>query len=160
MDIQYNRNEEYKAVSKTSSNLAGEPSSNDNENLPCVTFNDDSDVDTTVIFVPNVWSLTPNTLEYQKIVEAYKNLIDSDDVITIDDSSSKISSNSNSNLTNGHSKQDENDHEGGLLKPSISSTVATSSSTTNLPSATPSKAYIYYLLNLIYIFLLLLLYPI
>jgi hypothetical protein len=135
LDIQYNRNEEYKTV-KTS-NLT-ESSSNDNENRPNVTFNDDPDVDTTVIFLPNVWSLAPNSLEYQKIVEAYNKLIDCD--LTIDDSS-KISS---SNLTNGHTKQDEND-QGGLLKPSSSSTTTAASSTTTLPPATPSKAYIIYL---------------
>jgi hypothetical protein len=135
LDIQYNRNEEYKTI-KTS-NLT-ETSPNDNENRPNVTFNDDSDVDTTVIFLPNVWSLTPNSLEYQIIVEAYNKLIDCD--LTIDDSS-KISS---SNLTNGHTKQDEND-QGGLLKPSSLSTTTAASSTTTLPPATPSKAYIIYL---------------
>ncbi len=133
MDIQYNRNEEFK-TNKTS-NLT-ETSPLDNEDRPNVTFNDDSDVDTTVIFLPNVWSLTPNSLEYQKIVEAYKNLIDCD--LTIDDTSKT----SSSNLTNGHNKQDEND-QGGLLKPSSSSTTD-ASSTTTLPSATPSKAYIIY----------------
>ena len=39
-------------------------------------LNDDNDVETTVIFVPNIWSLLPNSIEYQQIVEAYKNFIE------------------------------------------------------------------------------------
>jgi hypothetical protein len=39
-------------------------------------LNDDNDVETTVIFVPNIWSLMPNSIEYQQIVEAYKNFIE------------------------------------------------------------------------------------
>lgn len=39
-------------------------------------LNDDSDIETTVIFVPNIWSLMPNSIEYQQIVEAYKNFIE------------------------------------------------------------------------------------
>lgn len=101
MDIQYNRNEETKTVkvAKTSrtqngdvgethsdstngkedekmeaANTAGVDSTIDDEEL--LDLNDDNEIETTVIFLPNVWSLMPNSIEYQKIVDAYKNYIE------------------------------------------------------------------------------------
>ena len=100
MDIQYNRNEETKTVkvAKTSrtqngdiaethsdssngkedekmeANTADVDSTIDDEEL--LDLNDDNEIETTVIFLPNVWSLMPNSIEYQKIVDAYKNYIE------------------------------------------------------------------------------------
>ena len=100
MDIQYNRNEETKTVKvakttrtqngdvgethsdrsngkdddKTEGNTAGVDSTIDDEEL--LDLNDDNEIETTVIFLPNVWSLMPNSIEYQKIVDAYKNYIE------------------------------------------------------------------------------------
>jgi hypothetical protein len=100
LDIQYNRNEETKTVkvAKTSrtqngdiaethsdssngkedekmeANTADVDSTIDDEEL--LDLNDDNEIETTVIFLPNVWSLMPNSIEYQKIVDAYKNYIE------------------------------------------------------------------------------------
>jgi hypothetical protein len=84
LDIQYNRNEEF-----TTSPLVGGPAvANGQEDAEMtesseatvsrngVLTNDDQDVETTVIFLPNVWSLMPNSIEYQRIMEAYKRLVD------------------------------------------------------------------------------------
>lgn len=85
MDIQYNRNEDYKStiirnnINTTNTNT-GPPSPSlhgeqieDREEL---NLNDDKDVETTVLFLPNVWSLMPTSIEYQKVVDGYKNLIE------------------------------------------------------------------------------------
>lgn len=61
MDIQYNRNEEFRSVE------------GDEETI---SLDDDKYVENTVIFVPNVWSLMPTNIEYQKQVEAYQALIE------------------------------------------------------------------------------------
>ncbi len=95
MDIQYNRNEETKTVKlpKTSrihngdshgedgdekmdaeATTNGADSTSDDEEL--LDLNDDNEIETTVIFLPNVWSLMPNSIEYQKIIDAYKNYIE------------------------------------------------------------------------------------
>ncbi len=100
MDIQYNRNEDYKTIILP--NSAAATTSEDDltnntvkvgdeqaeqqkqemngtaNNKPNATLllNDEKEIETTVIFVPNVWSLMPNSIEYQKTVEAYKNFID------------------------------------------------------------------------------------
>ena len=122
MDIQYNRNEEFKTVALSSSSQQTSKSSRlDEQQKPAdengdeasetvktstsasqdaemansatgedtastqktattpkvrLDLNDDSDIETTVIFVPNIWSLMPNSIEYQKIAEAYKHFID------------------------------------------------------------------------------------
>ena len=41
-----------------------------------VQINDDKDLETTVMFLPNVWSLMPTSEEYKNIVEAYKEYIE------------------------------------------------------------------------------------
>lgn len=88
MDIQYNRNEGIRTV-VTNTNNNGEPSqkhqedtigkeTNDKEtksNLK-ISLNDDRYIENTVIFLPNVWSLMPTSIEYQKLVESYKYYID------------------------------------------------------------------------------------
>ena len=95
MDIQYNRNEEIRTVvvgNDLTDAVASDSScvvqSNDNdvsENVvsgggggATLSMNDDKAVETTVIFLPNVWSLMPTSLEYQKILEAYTNFIHDD----------------------------------------------------------------------------------
>lgn len=144
MDIQYNRNEEYKPVKESSA----EPTLDQNQNgiddsihKPSLTFNDDPDIETTVIFLPNVWSLMPNSLEYQKIVESYKSLIDCENIESMTPSSSILS---NGTYTE-HSKQDNSesvskDNESfsseGILKTTNVSTTA---------PATPSKAFIIFI---------------
>ncbi|RNA45086.1 p30 dbc [Brachionus plicatilis] len=64
LDIQYNRNEEFKSQTDGTS---------DEESL---ILDDEKYVENTVIFVPNVWSLMPTNVEYQKQVEAYQSLIE------------------------------------------------------------------------------------
>lgn len=87
MDIQYNRNEDFKTIILPTNSKVNEErvetadatsTSNTTTNKPEATLllNDEKDVETTVIFVPNIWSLMPNSIEYQKTVEAYKNFID------------------------------------------------------------------------------------
>ncbi len=115
MDIQYNRNEDFKTIilpnnkntscnsNSTSSSTSSKNSSSsieptataaqrtdgpkqkilDDESSAKQTLteatlllNDHKEIETTVIFLPNVWSLMPNSVEYQKIVESYKNFIE------------------------------------------------------------------------------------
>ena len=103
MDIQYNRNEDYKTIILPNSAAASATATSEDDltnntvkvgdeqaeqqkqeinetanNKPNATLllNDEKEIETTVIFVPNVWSLMPNSIEYQKTVEAYKNFID------------------------------------------------------------------------------------
>lgn len=95
LDIQYNRNEEIRTVvvgddltDAVASDSSCVVQSNDNdvsENVvsgggggATLSMNDDKAVETTVIFLPNVWSLMPTSLEYQKILEAYTNFIHDD----------------------------------------------------------------------------------
>ena len=51
---------------------------NGTTNKPNATLllNDEKEIETTVIFVHYDWSLMPNSIEYQKTVEAYTNFID------------------------------------------------------------------------------------
>ena len=72
MDIQYNRTEGVKTVVKHQ--LLDGTSDDIDANL--LDLDEDSNVETTVIFLPNVWSLMPTNVEYQKIAEAYKNYIE------------------------------------------------------------------------------------
>jgi hypothetical protein len=77
MDIQYNRNEGYRTVVKhfQYENNSEENSAEETAE-ETVQLNEDRDIETTVIFLPNVWSLLPTSEEYKQIVEAYKNFID------------------------------------------------------------------------------------
>lgn len=43
---------------------------------PSLSVNDDRHIENTVIFVPNVWTLMPTSVEYDKIAETYKSFID------------------------------------------------------------------------------------
>ncbi len=76
------KNEEDVPTTDSASDLNGYASKSDKSCVPNASnkikldLNDDKDIETTVIFVPNIWSLMPNSIEYQKIVEAYKNYID------------------------------------------------------------------------------------
>jgi hypothetical protein len=72
MDIQYNRSEGYRTVVKHDV-MDGEQIDSEQNMLD---LEEDSEIETTVVFLPNVWSLMPTNIEYQKIVEAYKNFID------------------------------------------------------------------------------------
>ena len=124
LDIQYNRNEEYKTIitptqtavvdSSTSSNTStsattitttttkkgadgctnnGDETTQESTNSSSssntvistnfnakLSLNNDNDIETTVIFMPNVWSLMQNSIEYQQYVDLYKNLIDNPDL--------------------------------------------------------------------------------
>lgn len=64
MDIQFNRNEEFK--SRT----------DDGSEEESLILDDEKYVENTVIFVPNVWSILPTNVEYQKQIEEYQNLIE------------------------------------------------------------------------------------
>lgn len=46
------------------------------QSMPSLSVNDDRHIENTVIFVPNVWTLMPTSVEYDKIAETYKNFID------------------------------------------------------------------------------------
>ncbi len=94
LDIQYNRNEDYKTIILPQNSHSNEKKSLDIEdaaeklNEPelksgstkkpeaTLLLNDDKEIETTVIFLPNIWSLMPTSIEYQKIVDAYKNFIE------------------------------------------------------------------------------------
>ena len=82
MDIQYNRNEDFKTIilptklSAGSNEATGEESAQRAATEATLMLNDDKDVETTVMFLPNVWSLMPNSVEYQKLVESYANFIE------------------------------------------------------------------------------------
>jgi hypothetical protein len=79
MDIQYNRSEGYRTVVKYEMDgceQQANDSSDQQENVNMLDLDEDSDVETTVVFLPNVWSLMPTNIDYQKIVEVYKNFID------------------------------------------------------------------------------------
>ena len=119
LEIQYNRNEEYKTIltptggtsqtiindisNTNSTNSApistasavdasdaadgidkegsneSNSSSSSNFNVK-LSLNNDNDIETTVIFMPNVWSLMPNSIEYQQFVDLYRNLIENPDL--------------------------------------------------------------------------------
>ena len=82
LDIQYNRNEDFKTIilpnklNSESNEATGEESAQRAATEATLMLNDDKDVETTVMFLPNVWSLMPNSVEYQKLVEGYANYID------------------------------------------------------------------------------------
>lgn len=91
MDIQYNRNEEYKTIvvpnqtkdsnqnfndTNDQTSTSNSSSNTTNSTNTTILLNDDKYVETTVLFLPNIWSLMPNTIDYQKLVDAYKNYID------------------------------------------------------------------------------------
>jgi len=94
LDIQYNRNEDYKTIILPQNSYSKEKKSLDIDDAAeklneseqnsgstkkpeaTLLLNDDKEVETTVIFLPNIWSLMPTSIEYQKIVEAYKNFIE------------------------------------------------------------------------------------
>jgi hypothetical protein len=93
LDIQYNRNEEYKTTKVVNHSTASTYLSNSNNSTvsdqttseksesaasekEMIDFDDDSEIESTIIFLPNVWSLMPNTIEYQKLVELYKNYVE------------------------------------------------------------------------------------
>jgi hypothetical protein len=97
LDIQYNRNEDFKTVicndqmitstdenncvvssKETPSNEIETAATTADSNVvkATVCINDEKNIETTVIFLPNVWSLMPNSIEYQKIVQNYRNFID------------------------------------------------------------------------------------
>ena len=72
MEIQYNRKEDYRTVIlPKQSDLNG-----DTKPDATLSLNDSKDIETTVIFLPNIWSLMPNSIEYQKVVDAYKEYIE------------------------------------------------------------------------------------
>lgn len=91
MDIQYNRNEDFKTVilpntTTTSTTAAsksdameqaeGKDDTDASVTEATLLLDDQKDIETTVIFLPNIWSLMPNSAEYVKMVEAYKNFIE------------------------------------------------------------------------------------
>lgn len=79
MDIQYNRNEDYKTVVTKSESDATESmdtSSSFSTTKAKLELDDHDDIETTVMFLPNVWSLMPTTNEYNKLVEEYKNFVE------------------------------------------------------------------------------------
>ena len=101
MDIQYNRNEDMK-TDELPANDAEDPEVKADEEETTTTtttkdattgdsfkasldLNDDIDLETTVIFLPNIWSLMPNSIEYQTISDAYKNLIENPPMSPEDD---------------------------------------------------------------------------
>lgn len=168
LEIQYNRNEEYKTIvtpttqttvdSNTSSNSssntsataaaaaatttktseatsgddttqestisAGSSGLNSNFNVK-LSLNNDNDIETTVIFMPNVWSLMPNSIEYQQYVDLYKNLIDNPDLaptlmapssmrqkksvnsVSSNNSLDSVTTTSRKSEENGHNKSNE-----------------------------------------------------
>lgn len=89
IDIQYNRSEGYRYVKRAGTetangdafqelkdSLLADPESKIQLSDEELQANEDADVENTVIFLPNVWSLMPDSDEYQRIVEAYKNFVD------------------------------------------------------------------------------------
>lgn len=96
LDIQYNRNENFRTVLRSiqhqmsvesgqstatdanSSDAAknGDEKHPEQQQLPTISLNDDRHVENTVIFLPNVWSLVPTSADYEKIVAAYREFID------------------------------------------------------------------------------------
>lgn len=51
-----------------------------------ITLNEDRHIENTVIFLPNVWTLMPNTEDYENIVAAYKNFIENPPLISASNS--------------------------------------------------------------------------
>jgi hypothetical protein len=107
LEIQYNRNEEYKTIvtqtsiiesitnntitstSTTNATTTNDESSSSSSSTPILlnsnfnvklSLNNDNDIETTIIFMPNVWNLMPNSIEYQQYVDLYKNLIENPDI--------------------------------------------------------------------------------
>ena len=85
VEVQYNRNPDFRASvnSRPDKEEPTEPEAKSEEaSQKTKSFdingnvNDESYVEHTVIFLPNVWSLMPNSAEYKNIVEAYKNFVD------------------------------------------------------------------------------------
>ena len=83
LDIQYNRNEDYKTVIKSTESMDTNNEHMNADKKPLTTtttaklvLDDHDDIETTVMFLPNVWSLMPTTSEYNKLVEQYKNYVE------------------------------------------------------------------------------------
>ena len=53
-----------------------------NQETPLISLNDDRHIENTVIFLPNVWTLMPTSVEYEKIAAAYKDFIDNPPLIS------------------------------------------------------------------------------
>ncbi len=77
MDIQYNRSEGYSTVvvpTSTPNDTCEYQAEAKNTAKLCL--DDHKYIETSVIFMPNIWTLMPNNVEYQKIVDQYKTFID------------------------------------------------------------------------------------
>ncbi|CAF0707138.1 unnamed protein product [Brachionus calyciflorus] len=84
LDIQYNRNEEFKTTviktNCTTSNhdIKADDKQQEKQDEEALLLDDDKYVENTVIFLPNVWSLMPTNIEYQKQVESYLKLVENE----------------------------------------------------------------------------------
>lgn len=69
-------------TTKTSENGNDHESTTSNQETPLISLNDDRHIENTVIFLPNVWTLMPTSVEYEKIAAAYKDFIDNPPLIS------------------------------------------------------------------------------
>ena len=69
-------------TTKTSENGNDHESTTTNQETPLISLNDDRHIENTVIFLPNVWTLMPTSVEYEKIAAAYKDFIDNPPLIS------------------------------------------------------------------------------
>jgi hypothetical protein len=101
LDIQYNRSEGYRTVivpNATTVEVTGDNESpNETPSTAKLYLNDHKYIETTVIFMPNIWTLMPNNIEYQKIVDRYKNFIDDPNYIPPDFLNTSTTKNSKPN---------------------------------------------------------------
>jgi hypothetical protein len=87
LDIQYNRNEDFKTIILPSASKPETMDTTANKETPeaesgadiaqaTLALDDQKEIETTVIFLPNIWSLMPNGAEYAKVMEEYRNFIE------------------------------------------------------------------------------------
>lgn len=159
LDIQYNRNDNYRIVVRPSGQVTtngsasnGETSTNSDANngvsgepQQYLSFNDDRHIENTVIFLPNVWTLMPTSVEYDKIAEAYKSFIDKPPIVsttsstatttttTQESNSKQIKTTSNDTKSNiviqTDTKQPDQQHQ---------KTTTTSATTATVPKVEPT----------------------
>ncbi len=96
MDIKYNRSEGIKTVVSQNKTTDDGDSMKiaETEDSPLLNvqskttarlnLNDNKYIETTVVFMPNIWTLMPNSIEYEQILDTYKRFIDEPDYLPPD----------------------------------------------------------------------------
>lgn len=69
-------------TTKATSENGNDHESTTNQETPLISLNDDRHIENTVIFLPNVWTLMPTSVEYEKIAAAYKDFIDNPPLVS------------------------------------------------------------------------------